>query len=270
MPAISIPTSFNIDVAFEVPGFGRRLGALLIDMAVELCYLITASWLLGKIEAGMGVWDDAGGHNIWAIGLILMVPFFLYHPIMEITTNGQSIGKKVLGLKVVNSNGGKASISQFLIRWLLRVSDLWMVFLIFLLMTLGGDSVQSALAFLFGFGFLLTDVILVASSKKGQRVGDMLAHTIVIRINRDQDLSNTIFREVNEGYVPTFPEVMRINDRDLNVIKSLLDEARKTHKYDSLRSAADRVKGYLNISTDLEPYVFLDKLLEDYNYLSTN
>ncbi|HEX7757519.1 MAG TPA: RDD family protein [Niabella sp.] len=269
MPVISIPTSFNIDVAFEVPSFGRRMAALLIDMVVEICYLIAAGWLINKIESGMYTWNEDSAYNRWAIGLIAAVPFFLYHPLMEITTNGQSIGKKIMQLRVVNVNGGKASISQFLIRWLLRVSDLWIVILLFLLLSFGGNSLQSALIFLFGFGFLLTDIILVASSKKSQRIGDMLAHTILIRLNRHQDLSNTIFREINEGYVPVFPQVMQINDRDLNVIKSLLDNARKTHQYDSLRPAADRVKGYLKLETDMEPYQFLDKLLEDYNYLST-
>ncbi|MBZ4188538.1 RDD family protein [Niabella beijingensis] len=271
MPVISIPTSFNIDVAFEVPSFGRRMASLFIDMAVELCYIIAASWLVGKLTEQIGPWDEDGRHNLWAIQLLVMAPLFLYHIIMEITTNGQSIGKKIMHLRVVNDNGGKASISQFLIRWLLRVSDLWIVVILILLLTLGSSADwQTFFIFLLGFGFLVTDIVLVASSKKSQRIGDLLAHTIVIRTNKHEDLSNTIFREVREDYVPVFPQVMHISDRDLNIIKNLLDNAHKTHRYDSLKMAADRVKDYLKIETDMEPYQFLDKLLEDYNYLSTN
>ncbi|WP_018629688.1 RDD family protein [Niabella aurantiaca] len=271
MPVISIPTSFNIDVAFEVPSFGRRIASLLIDMAVEICYLITAFWLLGKLVENMDPWDEDGRHNLWAIQLLAIAPVFLYHIIMEITTNGQSVGKKIMHLRVVNNNGGKASVSQFLIRWLLRVSDLWIVIILILLLSLGGGgNMQTFFIFILGFGFLVTDIVLVASSKRAQRIGDLLAHTILIRTNKHEDLSNTIFREVREDYIPVFPQVMHISDRDLNIIKNLLDNAHKTHRYDQLRTAADRVKTYLKIETDMEPYQFLDKLLEDYNYLSTS
>lgn len=270
MPVISIPTSFNIDVAFEVPSFGRRIASLLIDMAVEICYLIVASWLLGRLVENIDPWDEDGQHNLWAIQLLTIAPVFLYHIIMEITTNGQSVGKKIMNLRVVNRNGGKASISQFLIRWLLRVSDLWIVILLILLLSLGGGNMQTFFIFILGFGFLVTDIVLVASSKRAQRIGDLLAHTILIRTNKHEDLSSTIFREVGEDYSPLFPQVMHISDRDLNIIKNLLDNAHKTYRYDQLRTAADRVKDYLKIETDMEPYQFLDKLLEDYNYLSTN
>lgn len=270
MPVISIPTSFNIDVSFEVPSFGRRMASLIIDIAVEMLYLYLAYWVLRKIAVDMNTYTEDGRYNYSALQLIIMVPFFLYHLIMEYTTNGQSVGKKIMGLRVVNENGGKASISQFLIRWLLRVSDLWFFILLILLATIGNNGWQGIFAFLLGFGFLIADIVLVATSKKGQRIGDMLAHTILIRSNKKEDLANTIFREVREDYVPVFPQVMRINDRDLNVIKNLLDSARKTNNYESLRVAADRVKGYLKIESNMEPYQFLDKLLEDYNYLSVN
>jgi len=271
MPVISIPTSFNIDVAFEVPGFGRRMVSLLIDMAVEICYLISASWLADKLIGDEISWSEDGQHNLWAIQLLLIAPVFLYHIIMEITTNGQSVGKKIMHLRVVNRNGGKASVSQFLIRWLLRVSDLWIVILLALLLSMGnGTGLQTFFMFILGFGFLVTDIVLVASSKRGQRIGDLLAHTILIRTNKHEDLAETIFREVREDYIPVFPQVMQISDRDLNIVKNLLDNANRTHRYDSLRTAADRVKTYLKIETDMEPYQFLDKLLEDYNYLSTN
>ncbi|MGJ7030525.1 RDD family protein [Niabella hirudinis] len=271
MPVISIPTSFNIDVAFEVPSFGRRMASLLIDMAVEVCYLISVSWLGARLFSDAFSWDEDGRHNLWAAQLLMIAPVFLYHIIMEITTNGQSVGKKIMHLRVVSHNGGKASVSQFLIRWLLRVSDLWIVILLILLLSMGGGTnLQTLFMFILGLGFLVTDIVLVASSKRAQRIGDLLAHTILIRTNRYEDLSDTIFREVRSDYVPVFPQVMQISDRDLNIIKNLLDNARKTYKYEGLRTAADRVKSYLKIETDMEPYQFLDKLLEDYNYLSTN
>ncbi len=270
MPVISIPTSFNIDVEFELPGFGRRMLALLIDMALQFCYLLVAANILDKIE-NSNTWDfDDRGYNMWAIGLLLMVPVFIYHIVMEITTNGQSLGKKIMKLRVVNMNGGKASISQFIIRWLLRVSDLWMVMLIFLLMYVMavGGNMETVMIVLLGFGFLFTDVILVATTKKAQRVGDILANTILIKTSTRESLDNTVFREVEDNYVPMFPQVMRISDKDLNVVKTILDHSRKSSDYATARAAAEKIKNYLQIQSDMEPEDFLDRLLKDYNYLS--
>ena len=134
MRVINVPTSFNIDVEFELPGFRRRMASLFIDMAIQLCYLVFAGRVIRFIERSNS-WDsEDASYNLWAVSLLLMVPVFVYHVVMEVATNGQSMGKKIMRLRVVNLNGGKASISQFIIRWLLRVSDLWIMILLFLLL----------------------------------------------------------------------------------------------------------------------------------------
>ena len=46
MSVIKVPTSFNIDVEFEIPEFYRRLIALLIDILVQYCYLRIAIEIL--------------------------------------------------------------------------------------------------------------------------------------------------------------------------------------------------------------------------------
>ncbi|MFV0604273.1 MAG: RDD family protein [Niabella sp.] len=270
MPVISIPTSFNIDVEFELPSFGRRMIALLIDMVIQVCYLIMASRIVSFIQKTntWGFKDES--HNLWAVNLLFMTPIFVYYIVMEITTNGQSLGKKLMKLRVVNINGGKASISQFMIRWLLRISDTWMVILLILLLSImvGYGNYETIIVLIFGFLFLLTDIVLVITSKRSQRIGDMLANTILIKTNTKESLDNTVFREVEDDYVPAFKAVMRLSDKDLNIIKTILDTSRKTGNYAYARTASDKIKNFLQIQSDLEPEDFLDRLLKDYNYLS--
>ncbi len=265
MPIVSVPTSFNISLEFDAPGLGRRWVALLIDMIVQILYVITASYLLNQVSVGFG--PDAG-FNQWAIGLLAMSPVFLYHILSESLTNGQSVGKKIMSLRVISINGGRPSISQLLIRWLLRVSDLWIVMLVLMLFSFGGAGTEGLIAFTFGMAFLLMDIILVANSRKAQRTGDILAQTIVIKTSVKESLHDTIFREVEAGYVPAFPQVMRISDKDLNIIKNLLSNAKNPQHHEELAVAAAKVKNYLQIETDMYPYEFLERLLKDYNYLS--
>ena len=134
MSVIKVPTNFNIDVEFEIPEFYRRLISLLIDVVIEYFYLRIAGEIYTSIARNSG-WNTDTQYNLQAVGLLLLLPVLLYHIIMEITMNGQSIGKKVMGIRVVNEIGGRPGISQFLIRWLLRVSDLWIALLLFLIIS---------------------------------------------------------------------------------------------------------------------------------------
>ncbi len=182
MGAIKVPTNFNIELDFEVPEFYRRMIALMIDMLIQYFYLRIAGEIFDSILRNRDYFDNDSQHNLWALSWLLVLPIMLYHFVLELTMNGQSIGKKILGLRVVDELGGKPSFSQFVIRWLLRLSDVWIVILLFYILSLVADNgefdnAQTVLIIVFGLGFLVTDIVLVVSSKKGQRIGDILAKT---------------------------------------------------------------------------------------------
>jgi len=265
MAVIKVPTNFNIDVEFEIPEFYRRMLALLVDMIIEFCYVYVAIRILSNLYPNSD--DDAMRAYSW----LLFAPYFLYHLIMEITLNGQSLGKKLMGLRVVNENGGKASIGQFLIRWFLRVSDVWIVSLLVIIAFSNRFRKDAERTFfiLAALGFLITDIALVVNSKKGQRIGDILAHTILIRTHSKASIEETVFQEVADNYIPSFPQIMQLSDKDINAIKSILQTAQKKGDYIMALSASDKIKGHLKIESSLSPFDFLEILLKDYNYLST-
>jgi uncharacterized RDD family membrane protein YckC len=269
MAAIKVPTSFNIDVEFEIPEFYRRLVALLLDVLVQFIYLKIA-WEIFKAIASQYNFNHVdAGYDLSAIALLFFLPIMIYHIVLEITMNGQSIGKKIMGIRVVHENGGRSSISQFVIRWLLRVSDLWIVMLFFLLISAPYQgNAETIFITIAGCAFLLTDIILVISSAKSQRLGDILAHTILIRTNRQASIEETVFQEVADSYVPSFPQIMRLSDRDINAIKSILETARKKGDYEMAEAASKKIQQHLSIQSSMSPFEFLDTLLKDYNYLS--
>ncbi|MEQ1678171.1 MAG: RDD family protein, partial [Chitinophagaceae bacterium] len=204
----------------------------------------------------------------------LLLPIMLYHVVLEITMNGQSIGKKVMGLRVVDENGGRPSISQFTIRWLLRLSDVWiaqvLLYVLYVIATSDGLSNPEVIFIVvFAFGFLVTDIVLVVSSRKGQRVGDILAKTILISTRTKGNIEETVFQEVADNYNPSFPQIMRLSDKDLNAIKSILETARRKGDFAMAEAACNKIKAHLQIQSDLGAFDLLDVLLKDYNYLST-
>ena len=59
------------------------------------------------------------------------------------------------------------------------------------------------------------------------------------------------------------------DDLLINAIKTVLSQAEVTRRYDTAHRIALKIKDVLKIESDLDVNVFLEKLLEDYNYLAT-
>jgi uncharacterized RDD family membrane protein YckC len=270
MAAIKILTNFNIDLEFEIPEFYRRLVSLLIDIVIEYFYVRIAIELLKSIAEDTRYSAEAE-YNLGVVALLFFLPVLVYHLVLEITMNGQSVGKKIMGIRVVNEIGSRPSISQFLIRWFLRISDVWIVSLVLLLANNPDFSrdIETTFIIIAALAFLITDIVLVVSSKKGQRIGDILAKTILIRTNPKGDIEETVFREVADNYVPSFPQIMQLSDKDINAIKSILETARRKGDFHMAEAASTKIKTHLRIESNLDPFDFLDVLLKDYNFLST-
>jgi hypothetical protein len=181
--------------------------------------------------------------------------------------NGQSIGKRILGIRVVNENGGKPGMSQYIIRWLIRTSDYMVLIIIIYAPYMAIYGMQFFWAVGGALLLLVTDIVLV-NSKKQQRLGDLLAHTILINTHQKTSIDDTIFQAVREGYTASFPEVMLLSDRDINALKSILDTAKKNEDPDMAEHASEKIKTHLKINSTLSPFDFLETLLKDYNFLA--
>ena len=244
MEKIKIPTSFNIELEFETPEFHKRLFAWLIDLAILIAYYIIFNNVLNNFSAAHKSSDNNMPflYNLSAVYLLLLVPLLTYHLFFELIMNGQSIGKKLIGIKVIGEDGGSPALHQYLIRWLTRPFDF----------------------FFFGLVGLLTVVL----SKKNQRLGDMAAGTLVIKTKIKTDIDDTVFFELDDEYKPRFKEVMRLSDRDMNIIKGVLNNHKRFNTYDVAVRVSEKVRNALNITDYQEPIEFLETLLKDYNYYS--
>jgi uncharacterized RDD family membrane protein YckC len=87
--------------------------------------------------------------------LIYLVLVFAYYMLME-GYLGQTVGKMLLGIKVVREDNGEVP-------------------------GLGGAAIRTALRIIDGLFFYLVTFIAVLASGKNQRLGDMVAHTLVVR-----------------------------------------------------------------------------------------
>ena len=267
MSVVRIATSFNIDLEFTLAPFHKRLIAWALDLVLQVVYLIIAfrflKWLTLRMDNTI---DNA--YNAWAVELLLLLPFLLYHPVCEISMNGQSVGKKLMHLRVVHENGSRPSIGQVIIRWLIRTSD----YTLLTILLYAPYAIMFGASYFYAVGgaflLLVVDVILVNNNKKAQRLGDVLAHTMLISTRQQGTFEETIFTDVDAAYQPQFPQVMQLSDRDINSLKSILATARKRKDQQLAQAAAHKIQTHLHLTTTLPPFDFLEVLLKDYNHLS--
>lgn len=256
MPVIQIATPFNIDIEFEIAEFYKRLCAYIIDFILLICYMLSMLYVLfGGFKVG------EGSHGL--VLILLVIPTLFYTIACEVLLNGQTIGKKILNIKVVSLDGGEPTLGQYLLRWFMRFYE-WS-FIIFTLFWNNGYT---------GFMWLIlggiTSIIIMGISSKSQRLGDIVAGTVIVNTKSALSVNDTIFMQVTEtNYKVKFPEVMRLSDRDISTIKNVLNQTAKTNQYDMCNRVAFKVQSVLKVSSDMYALEFLEKIMEDYNYLST-
>ncbi len=266
MSQITVPTSLNIELEFNVAPFHKRLLAWLIDVAIFFCYWKIMNFIFLPFVKKI---DVDGTANTYWFALIIILPITFYPLVCEYTMKGQTIGKKLMRIKIINETGGNATLSQYMLRWLIRVGDNYLVALIYIFMILG----PIGFIFIFFFGFvgllIFVDFLCMLINKKGQRMGDIAAGTILINTKTENVLHQTVFMEVEETYTVRYPEVMKLSDRDMNTIKNIHTNLLKN--YDSYLAAntAAKIKSVLKIISNEEPIYFIETVLKDYNYLST-
>ena len=140
-----VETPEGIDLTAELVGLVPRALAYAIDFFIRAGIVFAASIVLGLLGAS-------------GRGLLLILWFALewWYPVLyEYFRDGQTIGKKSLGIKVVNDDFTRVTFAAALSRNLLRAADFAPLF--------------------YGFGALS-----MMTTKKFQRLGDMAAGTLVV------------------------------------------------------------------------------------------
>jgi uncharacterized RDD family membrane protein YckC len=146
--SLIIETPEGVRFSYELASPAVRVLAWSIDAAV----IAWASYALGKLTQAINL---VSPDIAVALGGVSFFAFWMaYAIVLEWRWRGQTLGKRVLRLRVIDAHGLRLQLSQIAIRNLLRVVDgLPLLYLV------GGIA-----AFL---------------NRKGQRLGDLAANTVV-------------------------------------------------------------------------------------------
>ena len=247
MESLDIPTSQQVVINYDLATLGERAGAFLADLFLWgfIYYLIVTllSYTIGDLiqESGMG------SYFVYALMPIFLL--LVYHLAFELWNTGQSPGKRMLGLRVVRLDGREPRLSDFLLR------------AVFLLV----DVVLS-------LGMIAS--ILVSTSSKRQRLGDMTAQTAVVRMRSHLrfQLKDIVRIDALENYSPVYPQVRQLNEPQMLLIKNTLaryqDYGNPAHQ-EILQQLVAQLTEMLDIRETPEmPTEFLKTLIKDYILLT--
>ncbi len=229
MKNIEIATAHNIVFKYELATVMHRILAFVIDLLILMVYMWIASVFLS--------WSTV----LWYIFVFL--GFAFYHFIMEVFNRGQSIGKKVMKLRVVTLRGTTPAINDLFVRWVFRMIDIT-----------------------FSFGLLA--IINIVGSEKNQRIGDLIAQTAVISLKSSTGVSLKSLLELNKSEESvSYPGLRQYTDEDMVLLKHALT---RYHNYKTdenraiLTTIGKRILEDLEIKKDKLSISFLKELLNEY------
>lgn len=243
MRTISINTTQNVAIEYELAGLLERILAFLLDSLIVGAYIGIVSWL----------WLLMGGADekmLFFLVVFFLFPVFIaYHLICEAMWNGQSIGKKALGIKVIKCNGQQMDMGDYGKRWMFRLIDI----------LLSGGTVA---------------MLTIMSNDYNQRLGDIVGDTCVIKTSpRNQMSINDVLKiKTQENYEPKYEGVMRFTEEDMLLLKNTLDRAKlnpNEHYKKLLIELVDKICNELDIQERPKKRTeFLKTILNDYIVLT--
>lgn len=235
MQTISVQTAQNIPIQYPLASIGDRILARLIDVLIIAAWAVVWGFIIGLSGSELG---------IIILMLFIYIPAFFYPLLCEYFLNGQTIGKRSMRIKVVKIDGSRPTFGSYFLRWLLLLIDQQI------------------------FGII--GIVLISSSDKGQRLGDIAASTTVIKLQEIVPLTSAqlIKETVNKPKDILYPEVSKLSSKDVEIIEQAIKIYRSTGNTEPILATDKKIRNLLGINPDQLPVDFLPRLIKDYYALA--
>lgn len=226
MDNLIIETPEQIPLEFPLAGIGSRFLAL----ALDTCFQVAAGAVLVGMAYGLGLRGaHRPVHGAWTAALIVLLLFVLqfgYFAIFEAIWNGQTPGKRLTHLRVIQDSGRPITVFEAVARNLLRLID--------------------SIPGLYGVA-----IVCALLSAKSQRLGDFVAGTVVVH-EKPPLLGAGIRWDSAASSGSVRYDVSRLTPEEFQLIEAFL--LRRKELAESIRcDAARRIVRRLSARLELTP-----------------
>lgn len=185
-------------IRYELASLRERIMAFFLDQATIWFGIFVIFIFILLIGA-----DESRAMQLLTAWLVIIV-FWSYSLLMEILLDGQTLGKRLMGLKVVKLSGVEPRPADFVMRWMFRLLDIW--------------------GSLGALGCLM-----IGTTPNAQRMGDLLADTIVIRLRPTQHVALPALLRMHETKAESalYSRAGRFTEDEMLMAMEVLDRARR-------------------------------------------
>ncbi len=185
---ILVVTPENIEIEYELAGIGSRFLANLLDSFLQTAIYLGIWLVVGIIALIVGLTTSAFSQALGQFfgeiqiafaliaGFLVLWGYFIW---FETVWNGQTPGKRQLGLRVVRDGGYPINVFAAIVRNLIRIMD-GMPLAALALLGIGYFEKQPAVGAMGGLCILIP-VLCMLLSQRYQRLGDFVAGTMVVK-----------------------------------------------------------------------------------------
>jgi len=191
---VTITTPEGVELSLTLAGVGSRFMSASVDAVIE-AFVLGALALLVFLTDGFGAGENAAAAIYFVVSFLF---FWGYDVAFEVLASGRTPGKRWNGLQVVRSAGQPITFLPSATRNLLRLID-WLP------------------------GFYLVGIASIFASAKNQRLGDIVAGTVVVREQRPGVMSPTGPRPLREPAATSAWDVSAITAEELAAVRSFLE-----------------------------------------------
>ncbi len=222
----------NVHIEVPLASIGMRALAYVLDGLIKGLFIIFIVFLITRIFT-----------NIPAIGFIfiLFCPYLFYSFAFEALNDGQTPGKRICNVKVTSMTGNAPGAQAYFLRWIFRLID-------------------------FNLVSQLVALLTAALSEKRQRVGDMVANTVVVDTKVVRRAMYDTYTSVPEQYVPVYPEAKNLKREDTALIKEIMNMQLGPHRDALVIKMMNKMEQTYHIRSNETPRRLLFTLVKDYNY----
>ena len=209
---VTIDTPEQITLELPLAGIGSRFLALAFDSLLQAAVAVVVSIALALFAATSSVFSRASGGIVAAIIILfLFCVYWGYFALFETIWKGQTPGKRLVGIRVIKTNGRPINVYEAVGRNLLRAID--------------------------GFLAYGVGIIVMMLNDQHRRLGDFVAGTVVVHDKKSEELKPgwTMAPEP----VQAFPEITRIEANELVLIETYLQ---RQHELDTIVRATTAQK----------------------------
>jgi len=237
---LTIDTPEQIALEFPLAGVGSRFLAIAFDSLLQGCAIVALIALGFAVRAVSGYVPPLSGLGVWGIAILFAIGFVVYagyFAIFEALWAGQTPGKRLVGLRVIDVSGRPITVYAAIVRNLLRLID------------------QMP-------GMYALGILSILVSTRQQRIGDLAAGTVVVheRIDAPVSIPSATPGQQRFGAHRLRPEEIAVVEEFLRRRDQLDDWTRRQ----TARRIAERMKQRIEITTTEDDERLLEQLAADY------